>query len=510
MSTTSKTHSSIDPSNQFNSLPEKERLLTKAKPLSKAGVSGWNKPENLITPERAEQRLKDGKNYGFAAGRGPDDWKLVVFDIEKKGILPEKAQALINEHAVLTWDSVHEGRNRLVKVSPEAYRILDTLATGHDHLSEQPGDDIEIQTTGHAIGPRCEIDHATCSDTKHGCPGSGISEYEFVDGHRYAPVVTKKVVSNILGKLGIDHEKRANSNRQSSPVEVPELAESAGKDIETMEEYMAELQNKNTYAFDDIVQRLKGKEGEKNGLTLTGGYIDRSAVEFVTLSDLYGIAKVIGGEDEASAKRLAYSYHDYFCRETRKTLKNRPRKWLEMNKKYRVGITDAAVKHFDRGRFYRWLKSREKEQTPGLSQRDGSYSKTTRNCVEFAVQVLSFGESDRSILESLAAEYQLELPDGTETHVSEILSEKSGVGTTADRELPTRKEVVQLAKFIDKDHNKKSTYQKALGNLKSEGRLVLAYCKSYSNSEQYVYYQNHRPKPDDADWIEYGGERVSQ
>lgn len=508
MSTTGKTRKSIEPSNPLDPLPDDEPLLTKAKPSSKAGVPGWNELENLITPEEAEQRLRTGKNYGFAAGRGTDEWRLVVFDVEKKGVLPDAAQALIDEHAVLTWDSVHKGRNRLVKVSSEAYGVLDSLTTAHSHLSEGAGDDIEIQTTGHAIGPRCKIDHTKCKDTKPGCPGSGLSEYELIDTRLYAQVVSRDVVGKLLDKLEISSGEEAVSTSQSSSTGVAESPESIGKSIETMEGYLSELQTQNPYAFNDIQQRLNGKVGEKSGLRLAGEYVDRSAVEFVTLSDLYGIARVIGGENEATAKRLARAYHDHCCRETPKTAGNRPRKWVEMNEQYRLGATNAAVKHFDRGQFYRWLNSREKEQTPGLSRKDGSYSETTRTCVEFAVQVLSFGKSDRRILECLAKEWQLELPEGTEARVSEILSEKSS--TKPDREYPTGKEVVQLAKFIDEGHNKKSTYQKALGNLKNEGRLVLAYCRPYNNSERYVYYQNHQSKPDNARWIESGGEKVSQ
>jgi len=533
MSTTSTSRTSIELSNPLDALPDDEPLLTKAQSLSKAGVQGWHESENLITPEEAERRLETGKNYGFAAGRGTNDWRLVVFDVEKKEVLPDKAQALIDEHAVLVWDSVHEGRNRLVKVSPEVYEMLDSLTAAYGHLSDESGDDIEIQTNGHVIGPGCKIDHEECSDTKQGCPGSGRSEYELVESRPHAQIITKGVVSDLLDKLGIDYEKETTPSAQSSFAGDLQSPENTKKDVEKMDRYMSELQERNPYPFKDLTQRLKGRVGEKSGLTLAGGYIDRSAVEFVTLSDLYGIARVIGGENRKTAAQLARSYYIHYCQETRRTKKGRPRKWLEMNKTYRKSMIDYATNHFNRDKFYRWLKTREKEETPGLSRRDGIYSETTRNCVYLAVQILSelhvFSElqvpSDeilseikklameqvfREQIEHLAEIWEIKLPDGIEEYVIETISNDWGLGSTTDREYPTRQEIVQLAKYIDEDHNKKSTYQKALGNLKAEGEFVLAFCPSYENSERYVYYQDSDSKPDSAKWIESDGDRVSQ
>jgi hypothetical protein len=88
-------------SHPLDVLPADEPLLTKANQLRKTGGNGWNKPENYVTPIEARKRLSAGKNYGFALDSGTDEWNLVAFDVETQGVLPEEAEALIDEHALL-------------------------------------------------------------------------------------------------------------------------------------------------------------------------------------------------------------------------------------------------------------------------------------------------------------------------------------------------------------------------------------------------------------------------
>ena len=73
---------------ELSALPPDKPLLTKAERLKKAGGRGWNDSTNLSTPEEAQKRREQGLNYGFALGRGCDDWKLMAFDVEVQGVLP--------------------------------------------------------------------------------------------------------------------------------------------------------------------------------------------------------------------------------------------------------------------------------------------------------------------------------------------------------------------------------------------------------------------------------------
>ncbi|WP_302082646.1 hypothetical protein [Salinibaculum rarum] len=321
-------------------LPDDEPLLTKAKGFQKAGDIGWNNPENFLTPSEAKRRRGSGKNYGFALGDGTEEWNLVAFDVETKGVLPDEAQALIDEHALLVWDSVHSGRNRLVKVTDDAYKILDSLTTAYNHLSDRADDDIELQTSGHCIGPGCEVSHKHCKDTKADCPGSGRNTYELVGAKPFAPVVTKDVAERILTGLEIDREKNESPQTDDSVEKVTEIPEYDDTDVAAVEAHLQTLQANSPFAFNCLSDRLNGGTGEKGGLRLDCGLIDRSATDFVTVSDLYGVMLVLGNEDKQRARELAYAYYTYRCEgnEYMKSSEGRPRKWLSIGAKYRKNI----------------------------------------------------------------------------------------------------------------------------------------------------------------------------
>lgn len=495
-------------------LPPDEPLLTKVKRLKKTGRDGWNDHNNLITPIEAQERREKGLDYGVALGRGCDGWKLMAFDVERRGVLPEEAQALIDEHAPLTWDSVHSGRNRLLKVSEEAFTFLDSLKTGHNHLTDQPGDDIEIQTSGHVIAPGCEIAHKFCKGTKDDCPGTGTDTYELVAANSLAPVLTEELAREIIDVLEIEKE--------SHPGEV----EPSGKppdydktDIAVAEEHLRTLQGNHGYAFADLSDRLNGGTGVKNNLRLCdGNYIDRSATDFVTVSDLYGVMRILGKESEERAKEFTYAYYSYRCEGEQFEKDGRLRKWLQMNDTYRQERLKWAMEVFDHGQFQRWL-NRGNSDTGRPGTWTGDYSETTYNSVRFALKWLSgdlpvdysapttdklqdmaltfYGlDVDRDTLQEVAPPIQ------SPHHHSKDITPHEGCISPSD--YPTKRQVVEIARRLDEGHNEDGSYGEALNRLRRDGIAVMACLKK---GVDYRYYAHGLPHPENTEYIQTQGKK---
>lgn len=508
-------------------LPGGEPLLTKAKRLRKAGGKGWSEPANFITPSEARERRESGKNYGFALGYGTEEWNLVAFDVETKGVLPDEAQALIDEHALLVWDSVHSGQNRLVKVTDDAFNLLDSLTTAYNHLSNGADDDLEFQTSGHCIGPDCEIAHKYCNDTKADCPGTGRDTYELVKSKSFAPVVTEEVAERILGALEIDREKEESPQNDSPAEKVSEVPEYDDTDVAAVEAHLQTLQANSYSAFKCLSDRLNGGTGNKENLRLESDLIDRSATDFVTVSDLYGVMVVLGNENEQRARELAYAYYNERCDTYRGTKEDgRIRKWLSIGDKYRKNILQHAVSQFDRGQFQRWLNHRDTHaDVPWFGQMDGKYSDPTRDFTLFALYLLA-GELplDADSLEFTAIEgFNLDVDsDIIVDTLSAVRGDVAPHPRYKDRnppsvraqqflsqsEYPTKSEISELAQAIDKGRNNETkTYGNALGRFNREGRVSHAFCRARTNGERHVYYPSHLPDPDDATWVKTEGEQ---
>jgi len=515
-----------DVSHPLDVLPDDEPLLTRAKRLRKIGGKGWNMPENYITPVEARERRNAGKNYGFALNSDTGEWNLVAFDVETQGVLPEEARALIDEHALLVWDSVHSGRNRLVKASDDAFSLLDSQTMGHNHLSDGADDDLELQTSGHCIGPGCEIAHKYCADTKDDCPGTGRDAYELVGAKPSAPVVTDDVAERILSTLGIDHEQGGSQRDTDSVDEVSEVPEYDDTDVAAAKAHLDTLQANSVSSFKCLSDRLNGGTGEKTGLRLDSGLIDRSATDFVTVSDLYGVMLVLGNEDEQRARELAYAYYTHRCNANQymKSHGGRPRKWLSTGKSYRQNILQYAVNQFDRGQFQRWLNQRDTHtDVPWVGMMDGYYAETTRNFTLFAVELLA-GEISlyANWLESTAIrQFRLDVDseavvDALEAVRGDVTAQQrykdkeppSGMGANPSLSrstYPTKKEVAILAEKLDTGRNNAvKTYMDALGAIKRDGGVKMAECPNRPNGERYVYYPRDFPDPDDAIRVESG------
>lgn len=509
-------------SHPLDVLPDGEPLLTKAKRLRKTGGKGWNEPENFVTPMEAQERRSAGKNYGFALDSGTDEWTLVAFDVESKGVLPEEAEALIDEHALLVWDSVHSGRNRLIKATDDAFSLLDSQTTAHNHLSDSTDEDLEIQTSGHCIGPGCEIAHKYCNDTKDDCPGTGRDSYELVGAKPSAPVVTKEVAERILDRLGIDSQSGGGPSSAGSGRNIGQIPTYNQTDVAAAKSHLKTLQANSVSAFNCLSDRLNGGSGEKDRLRFDSGLIDRSATDFVTVSDLYGVMLVLGNEDEQRARELAYAYYTHWCKANQymKSHGGRPRKWLSIGESYRQNILQYAVNRFDRGQFRRWLNQRDTPtDVPWAGPMDGYYADTTRDFTLFALSLLT-GEipTDVGLVEYSAVDHFRLDVDGKAVldALEAVRGDVAPPPRSKDRnppcerfqsqsEYPTKSEVTELARTIDQGRdNESKTYGNMLGRLKRKGSVKHAYCPTRPNGKRHVYYPSHLSDPEDAKRVESG------
>lgn len=538
MATQNSTYNPIglsDESHPLDVLSEDKPLLTKAKQLRKAGGRGWNKPANFITPLEGRERRKEGKNYGFALGHGTDEWNLVAFDVEMKGVLPKEVEALIDEHALLVWDSVHSGRNRLVKVTSGAFQIFDSSATSHDHLSDSADDDLELQTSGHCIGPGCEIAHKHCKDTKNDCPGTGRGTYELVEAKPLAPVITKDIAEQILDVLGIDAQSGSGSQSAGVDETISQVPTYNDNDVAVAETHLKTFQVNYGSSFHCLSDRLNGGTGGKNGLHLENGLIDRSATDFVTVSDLYGIMLIIGNEDEQKARELAYAYYTYRCEgnEYMKSSEGRHRKWLSFGDKYQKSILTYAINKFERSQFQRWLNQRDTPtDRPWEGPMNGYYADTTRNFTLFALHLLT-GEIplDVGLIEYSAEErFRLDV-DGDVAVDAFKAVQGDAVRSSAVRDgvaprphskdrnppsvfpsqskYPTKGEVARLAQAIDYERNNQpKSYGNILARLSREGSVKHAFCPKRSNGKRHIYYPAHLSDPNDARWVKTEGEKT--
>ncbi|WP_139305360.1 hypothetical protein [Natronorubrum sediminis] len=100
------------------------------------------------------------------------------------------------------------------------------------------------------------------------------------------------------------------------------------------------------------MDRLNGGRGKLSGkVTRDDGTINRSAIDFLTLSHLFGVMVKFGNEDKERARELSYAVYSHFAEQKPyvKDKTGRRRKWLLRDEKYRQDRLAYAVTEFDRG-----------------------------------------------------------------------------------------------------------------------------------------------------------------
>jgi hypothetical protein len=160
---------------------------------------GWNKPENLLSFEQAKKHVSSGGNIGLTHGEIGEYW-YATFDIEQAGILPVDAQAIIDPHSVIKFETPHGGKNRIVRMEEDVYKYLDSLQKIETL-------DIEILTQDNAVTlPPSDISHTECSENKP-CNGIGRDAYTLQEVNVGTPSLSLEDAKELASILEIEPEE---------------------------------------------------------------------------------------------------------------------------------------------------------------------------------------------------------------------------------------------------------------------------------------------------------------
>lgn len=204
---------SIDVKTDFQAVSDilPDEIYTEVGSKYKGGAEeGWLENDNLLSASEARNHLQSGGNVGIRLGEWVNGYCYVALDIEEAGTLPLDLHAVVDSHAVLAWDSVHEGRNRLLRIErQEALDLIQSLPDEVANLTQGDGDDIEILTgdrVGSVVIPPSSISHTTCNDNKP-CDGKGTDRYVLQSVNRDAPTFTTESVDRLSDLLDIKPEE---------------------------------------------------------------------------------------------------------------------------------------------------------------------------------------------------------------------------------------------------------------------------------------------------------------
>ena len=168
---------------------------------------GWNEKNNLITKEEAREHIENNGNIGLSLGKWFNGNTYVAFDVEKEGVLPEDLKAIVDNHAVETHYSLHDGLNRIVKIdNKDTYNLIDSLPTEYDNLDKDDETDLEILTAGSCVIPPSVVSHTHCSSEKP-CNGKGVGDYQLLSTNTEAPTLSRSTVERVADILGVDIEQ---------------------------------------------------------------------------------------------------------------------------------------------------------------------------------------------------------------------------------------------------------------------------------------------------------------
>jgi hypothetical protein len=344
----------------------------------------------------AEAHVRQGGNVGVALGyKNSDGWKVAALDVEESGVLPNPVKEWADIYGFATFESGHDGLNRLLKVTPEAYDLLAAAPTKVYLDGDEEGDhDLELLAPNgihHAVIPPSTIKHQYCGESKS-CDGTGTGSYHLHDAYPDAPKVGADAVEDLLEMLDLDPAEgsgKSDESATSTSRDDDELMDLPDDTEELIEEAEAKVRKFQTdprtggQAFEDLMDLLRGGTGGFDDLWKDDGLIDKSFADVSALRLTYGIMRE-NNTDNDHASDLTYALYDHYIDNHPYTKDGKERKWHKRGDRYQKTQLTAAIEGFDPNIWNRWSRAEKKNRRPTQN-----YSKLTKDTVRAVVDMMT-------------------------------------------------------------------------------------------------------------------------
>ena len=190
-------------------------VFTSVKPGEKAGFKGWNDPDKLLTPDKAEYVLNRNRNIGIALGLQTDRGYTVGIDKESYGKVPNDVIEQIRECSVIGFNSQSGGNNHILTVTKESIEYLDRFKE-KVYFADNDKHDLEILTSGHCIVPPSRIDED--------------HRYDSLKVDPQAPTLDIDSIRDILGDIPVskknEGDRSTKSEKTSRELEIDTIPDS--------------------------------------------------------------------------------------------------------------------------------------------------------------------------------------------------------------------------------------------------------------------------------------------
>ncbi len=274
------------------------------------------------------------------------------------------------------------------------------------------------------------------------------------------------------------------------------------------------------YASSALEQALRGEEPDGCRFRRDGddqwNEIDRSELDFYTLSKLYGaFLHRFGTSSTEEARKYAIETFKLACQDHERNQSNDRRKWFSLGDVYLHNTMDSVQNSFDMGVWRKWRRKEYKDgfdldkHRPWLDdEKDGVPSAKHQDVARAVVRMLSTDDSFDDVLEMYGLDSSVSLAKQQFASINtrgggELIASPdgdSGGEFTADRFSKLCHAINPRGKISYYDWILKKWLQARHGEVK------MAYCESRENGKRWVYYPKDHENPEDATEVTVRGE----